>query len=350
MPRSVLLVDDNLAVQKLVELILRKEGFEISSVDNALSAIDLALKQPPDLILADFNLEGMNVFSFVQKVRQKERLSEIPIVLLINSTESYDPAQLQSAGIQAFLKKPIDAKELAEEVKKQTGTSETVMIDLNALSKKGEAGLSDHFSNSANDAVKIEELLGWSSPGSITPELTQQIKTEQTVVASMPAVEPEPIKAPLEQEEEILEKTQYFQVSPVNQKKSQEEAPAVKSSPNFQEVSSVEGAVEEKAEQGPPPSTPFYATEAESAAVPEHGPASPPPISPIRAETEEAIKNHVREAIEKVAWEILPGLIESALSKEAIKSVVEEVVWEVVPPLAEIEIVKEIKRLQPEES
>lgn len=343
MPRSVLLVDDNLAVQKLVELTLRKEGFEISSVDNALSAIDLALKQPPDLILADFNLEGMNVFSFVQKVRQKERLAEIPIVLLINSTENYDPAQLQSAGIQAFLKKPIDAKELSEEAKKQTGVSETVMIDLNAISKKGEEKKPEPFSNPGNDAVKIEELLGWSSPGSITPEFTQQIKTEQTVVAAMP----EPILSddPIE---ENLEKTQYLRSTPAADPPVPESVPVEALSPAFQAEPSLKRPepVIEKIESEPPPSMPFYAGEEASSALPVSAPAAS--LAPGRTEIEEAIKSQVREAVEKVVWEVLPALIESALSKEAVKAVIEEVVWEVVPPLSEIEILKEIKRLQPE--
>src|SRR5581483_10635290 len=314
MPRSVLLVDDNLAVQKLVELSLRKEGFEISSVDNALSAIDLALKQPPDLILADFNLEGMNVFSFVQKVRQKERLAEIPIVLLINSTESYDPAQLQSAGIQAFLKKPIDAKALLEEAKKQTGISETVMIDLNAVSKKGEEKISEHFSNPGSDAVKIEELLGWSSPGSITPEFTQQIKTEQTVVAAMP----EPILSgdPIE---ENLEKTQYFKSTPDVDPPTPQGMPAAEPPPPSQEDRSFREPKPdiEKMESEPPPSMPFYAEEGAPSNLPVSAPAAST-IAPGRAEIEEAIKAQVREAVEKVVWELLPGLMESALSKEAV--------------------------------
>ena len=349
MPRSVLLVDDNLAVQKLVELTLRKEGFEISCVDNALSAIDLALKQPPDLILADFNLEGMNIFSFVQKIRQKERLAEIPIVLLINSTESYDPAQLQSVGIQAFIKKPIDAKELAAEAKKQTGTSETVMIDLSAVSKKGEANLSEHFSNSGSDAVKIEELLGWSSPGSMTPEFTQQMKTEQTVVAAMSAFQPEPPKHADEVVEEPLEKTQYFRNSPVDQQTAEKGIPAENSAPLFQESISEEDP-EPSAELVPSPPIPLNGVKGITSPGPVSGSVSSPSMSPARADTEEAIKNHVRDAVEKVVWEILPGLIEAALSKEALKAIVAEVVWEVVPPLAEIEIVKEIKRLQPEEN
>ncbi|MDC4228046.1 MAG: response regulator [Candidatus Manganitrophus sp.] len=205
MPRRVLLIDDNLAVQKLVELTLRKEGYDVTSIDNGLSALDLTFKNQPDLILADYNLEGMNIFNFVQKIRQRGSLVQIPIVLLINSTESYDPAQLQSAGIQAFLKKPIDSRELIQEAKRQTGTAETVTADINVSGKK-ESSLSEHFSNPGNDAVKIEELLGWSSPGSLPEEPALSVEAEQTLLEPAPPVAEEP-KASFDQ---TGEETQFF--------------------------------------------------------------------------------------------------------------------------------------------
>ena len=335
MPRRVLLIDDNLAVQKLVELTLRKEGFEVTPVDNGLSALDIALKNPPDLILADFNLEGMNIFTFIQKIRQKERLKEIPIALLINSTETYDPAQLESAGIQAFLKKPIDSKELVEQVKRQTGTSETVMMDLNALSKKDETQLSEQFSNPGNEAVKIEELLGWSSPGALAPsETTQEIRIEPAAPTAPEAVQPG--EAPQEVSQETMEETQHFQLPPMAAMTSPRE-PLPEAPPLEEEepASSVSTGV------SPAPET-------DGTGIQQDAPLSAPPVD--RTELEIAIRKSVSEAVEKVARETLPSLIESPVMKEKIASILEKIAWEVVPALAEIEIKKEIKRLQAEEN
>ncbi|MEC4677868.1 MAG: response regulator, partial [Nitrospirota bacterium] len=96
MPLRVLLADENLAVQKLVELTLQNEGIQLTATDNSLSALDIALKKSPDIILADFNLEGLDIFSFVSKIRQNPRLSDTPIILLINAAETFDPTQLSS--------------------------------------------------------------------------------------------------------------------------------------------------------------------------------------------------------------------------------------------------------------
>lgn len=406
MPRRVLLIDDNLAVQKLVELTLRKEGYDVTSIDNGLSALDLAFKNQPDLILADFNLEGINIFTFVQKIRQRGTLVEIPIVLLINSTESYDPAQLQSAGIQAFLKKPIDSRALVQEVKRQTGASETPLkSDLHAVQKKEEPSLAEHFSNPGNDAVKIEELLGWSAPGSLTEEPQAKIMAEQTMVApaSPPTVESnsashemgeetqfftdaalQPVVAPVESaiasHEESLEETRYFQEPPpapadpqanppsdslsdsptnsANSADSMDEPAALEleqSLPGIFPVSASEEPVQEESikpirspqpeeKVGPiPHAVPLSLEEAASNSSP--SPAASLDPSQIR----ELLQKNVAEIVEKVVWEVLPEMLQSSMKAE-LKEIIEKVTWEVIPPLAEIEVKKEIKRLQEEEN
>ncbi|TAK01570.1 MAG: response regulator [Candidatus Manganitrophaceae bacterium] len=384
MPRRVLLIDDNLAVQKLVELTLRKEGYDVTSIDNGLSALDLAFKNQPDLILADFNLEGINIYTFVQKIRQRGSLLEIPIVLLINSTESYDPAQLQSAGIQAFLKKPIDSRELIQEVKRQTGASETVMMDLGAVQKKEEPSLAEHFSNSGNEAVKIEELLGWSSPGSLTEEAQAKIEAEQTILEPPPppsdvdsnsasqemgeetqfftdSAALQPVSAPAESAEasraESLEETHYFQESTPSPPPPPMEEPAPleleESLPGiFPEPSLADPMQEASIQPNPLEEREAPISPASDAAppLPDAHPIPPPapplPLDP--SQINKALQKNIAEIVEKVVWEVLPGMLQSSMKSE-LKEIIEKVTWEVIPPLAEIEIKKEIKRLQEED-
>ncbi|MBI3804826.1 MAG: response regulator [Nitrospirae bacterium] len=387
MPRRVLLIDDNLAVQKLVELTLRKEGYEITSIDNGLSALDLAFKNQPDLILADYNLEGMNIFTFVQKIRQRGSLSDTPIILLINSTESYDPAQLQSAGIQAFLKKPIDSRELAKEVKRHTGTAETVMMQPASVQLREEKSLSEHFSNPGGEAVKIEELLGWSSPGSLTDELKDRGSFEQALEPATPSIENleppsdemgeetqmfidpaalQPPPAPVEQQispletDTSLEETRYFQEPPPMPPEEpdllEQSLPEILSTApleSMQEASdSLETEIKEpavpalsdvnSAEPAPPsPPPPTFLTE--SAPMP---PVGQPQVD--RQQIDALLQKNIVETVEKVVWEVLPGLLQSALTKAELKQIIEKVAWEVIPPLAETEIKEEIKRLQEE--
>jgi CheY-like chemotaxis protein len=321
----------------------------------------------------------MNIFNFVQKIRQRGSLVEIPIILLINSTESYDPAQLQSAGIQAFLKKPIDSRELIQEAKRQTGTAETVMIDRPASGKKEESNLSEHFSNPGGDAVKIEELLGWSSPGSLQEQPEAVVEAEQTILESVPPTADEPKAVPEESGEETqfftdqavlqpaaapiestkglneqsLEETHYFQEPPPplpEEEPSLEEPSILERSLPQIDVPSLEESVQTKEqkmeineEPAPPPPPSLAPEEAPQAAVF----TSAAPIDP--SQINEVIQKNILEIVEKAVWDVLPGLLQAALPKSELKEIIEKVTWEVIPPLAEIEIKKEIKRLHEEE-
>lgn len=266
MPLRVLLADENLAVQKLVELALQNEGIEVTIADNGLSALDIALKKTPDIILADFNLEGLDIFSFVSKVRETPRLSDIPIVLLINAAETFDPARLSSVGVQAFFKKPIDSKELLDEIKKLTGNVIQAAEQSSGTLKDSDTGMSQHFPEMEDEAEEMEAALGWSPP------VAGKSAGEQTVMAS-PSLSTQ-IDAPL------------------------------------------------------------------------GGTANPIPLD--EGLIDEAIRKQVQESIEKVAWDVLPELLRTAFSKEAMSPILEKVAWEVVVPIAETEIKKEIIRLQGE--
>ncbi len=265
MPLRVLLADENLAVQKLVELTLQNEGIEVTATDNSLSALDIALKRSPDIILADFNLEGLDIFSFVSKVRKNPRLSDIPIILLINAAETFDPAQLSSVGVQAFFKKPLDSKELLDEIKKLTGDAVQASYRSNGSPENSDTGVSQHFSPLEQEAEKMEAALGWSSAETSTGERPLASASLSTQIST-------PLEASGNSEKQNL---------PLND-----------------------------------------------------------------SLLDEAIRKKVQESVEKVAWDVLPELLRTALSKEAMSPILEKVAWEVVTPIAESEIKKEIVRLQ----
>ncbi len=312
MSLQILLADENLAVQKLVELTLGNEGMEVTSADNSLSALDLALKKTPDLILADFNIEGLDIFSFVKKVRQKERLADVPIILLINAAETFDPAQLQSAGVQAFFRKPIDSQTLLEEIKKLTGSAVQVPGSLGSISENEHSEISQHFTESEGEGRKMEELLGWSSPGDLNQESLSPSFEEQTIMS------------PSEPAEESVQGT------------AEESIPLPAPSEDQPEAASHQEDVK-----------PLDRGEASESDAPSFLPDQPAETEPTsQPDIDSAIRQEVRASVEKVTWDVLPELLRSALSKDVMVPILEKVAWEVVAPIAETEIKKEIERLQ----
>jgi len=163
MPLRILLADENLAVQKMVEMSLGREGMEVTVTDNGLSALDLALKRTPDLILADFNLEGLDIFAFVQKIKRHQRLSETPVILLVNATQPYDPERFPEGDVAAFFKKPLDAEDLLDAVRQHTKSDEPLPLE-GEPSETETTDISSYFSSPEDESVALESLLGWSSP------------------------------------------------------------------------------------------------------------------------------------------------------------------------------------------
>jgi CheY-like chemotaxis protein len=262
---GILLVDDDPEVQELVESTLQKSGLSVISVNDGLSALDMAISETPDLILADFLIKGIDISTFVKKIQRRPALANTPIVLLLNRDSDSDPVAHQLAGAYAILKKPLDPFFLSKEVKKQMGIMELEMPE-------EEEELS--FLPIADDFLSSE------LPSS---QKNIQINLDETI----DEIDPVPVHSP---------KAHSPAIAPVI-------APAI---------------------------------------APVMGHVDPEKV-------DEAIRKIVLEVVERVAWEIIPSVVEMAMPKAKIQSFVEQVVWEIVPPLAEIEIKKEIKRLQPDE-
>lgn len=119
MLRKILIIESEPLIQKEVEQPLKQSGFDITVVSDGLAAIDVALKHPPDIILVDYTPEEINNLTFFQEIRQKEHLGVIPVVLLVHPTDTCVLIQIESAGVRAYLKKPINTTELIGAVQKQ---------------------------------------------------------------------------------------------------------------------------------------------------------------------------------------------------------------------------------------
>jgi len=113
---EVLLVGDHLENQDAVKTVLREAGFSALFVNDGLSGLDAAIAEEPGLIVVDSFLVGIDMIDFVKKIRRRPCLANIPVFLLIQKEEDYDPLFLQSAGIQTTLNKPIDPALLSKEV------------------------------------------------------------------------------------------------------------------------------------------------------------------------------------------------------------------------------------------
>ena len=110
----ILLVDDDPNISRLVQLYLEKEGFEVKTADRGDDAIAHFRKLPPDLMLLDVMLPGMDGWQVLKSVR---KTSSIPIIMLTAKDETFDKVLGLELGADDYITKPFDTKELVARVK-----------------------------------------------------------------------------------------------------------------------------------------------------------------------------------------------------------------------------------------
>ncbi|MBW4611199.1 MAG: hybrid sensor histidine kinase/response regulator [Hassallia sp. WJT32-NPBG1] len=112
----ILAVDDTPDNLILVETILESEGFEIDLVADGLSALQQIIESPPDLILLDVMMPGIDGYEVTRRIRSNPELPYIPILLITAFTESSVVEGLD-AGADDFIRKPFDTDELLARVR-----------------------------------------------------------------------------------------------------------------------------------------------------------------------------------------------------------------------------------------
>jgi len=111
---KILLVDDDPNIRQLVNLYLQKEGFEVQMAERGDEALDKFRAAPPDLMLLDVMLPGMDGW---QVLREARKTSNVPIIMLTAKDETFDKVLGLELGADDYIAKPFDMKELVARIK-----------------------------------------------------------------------------------------------------------------------------------------------------------------------------------------------------------------------------------------
>jgi DNA-binding response OmpR family regulator len=116
--RRILLVEDDEDVRQLNALTLRTlGGFAVTACGSAEEALDLARAAPPDLVLLDVGLPGLDGHAALQALRADPRTAAIPVLLLTAWVDEGQRVRGAQLGAVAVLAKTIDPAELCRRVR-----------------------------------------------------------------------------------------------------------------------------------------------------------------------------------------------------------------------------------------
>ena len=110
MTQKILIVEDEEDMAKGLELNLKKEGYSVLKASRGDTAVDLALKENPNLILLDVMLPGMNGLDVCRELRKKG--VEAPIIMLTAKGEEIDRVLGLEIGADDYVTKPFSLREL----------------------------------------------------------------------------------------------------------------------------------------------------------------------------------------------------------------------------------------------
>ena len=110
MRARILVIDDDLALNRLLSLSLEEEGFAVRSAFDGLRALQLLEQEDADAVVLDLHMPGMDGRAFYHELRQSKR-SGIPVVLVSAHGASRARTEL---GAEASLEKPFDFVQLLD--------------------------------------------------------------------------------------------------------------------------------------------------------------------------------------------------------------------------------------------
>ncbi|MDO4700376.1 MAG: phosphate regulon transcriptional regulator PhoB [Moraxella sp.] len=114
---SVLVVEDELAIQRLVEFCLQQAGFVVQTAQNAEVAKAMIDDKLPDVVVLDWMLPAMSGIEFLQRLRCDKRTKELPIILLTARGDETDKELGLNLGADDYIVKPFSNKEFVARIK-----------------------------------------------------------------------------------------------------------------------------------------------------------------------------------------------------------------------------------------
>jgi len=339
MARKLLLADDSITIQKVVELVLAEEDFEIKSVSNGEDALNLLGSFNPDIVLADIEMPKVNGYQLCDKIKKNPATAHIPVILLAGAFEPIDEELAAQIKADDSVIKPFESQELISKINSvltmSSAGAEEVLAAVEGEAETGEDVfvLSEETEEVATVAETEDDL--WSMEE--VPEVAEEISAE-------PAIEAMEEVEGLEETFEIAEETVLPEIEEIPVAAAP--AASVVEAPKPQVVREV--VMQEVAAPSKEEMLKVFEKTVNASVT-----AFLSTLD-IKGVILESLTPAMKESVEKVLWEIAPELAEKVLKEVLQGSIasltgqVEKVIWETVPDLASSMISKEIEKIKSE--
>lgn len=123
MQRKILAIDDSIIVLKQLQNILESR-YSFQGVTSGINALKILDNERIDLVLLDLQMPVMDGFSVLTAIRQREKLKDLPVIILTMDGHKDKVVQGILSGVAGYVVKPVNSTQLIERIEKCLGTGE----------------------------------------------------------------------------------------------------------------------------------------------------------------------------------------------------------------------------------
>jgi CheY-like chemotaxis protein len=117
MTHVILVVEDNERNLKLLRDVLEYAGYDVRVARTGEDGVTLAVKEPPDLVLMDLQLPGIDGMEALRRLRESPRTADIPVVAVTAQAMKQDRERALDAGFDGYVEKPISVRAFPDQVR-----------------------------------------------------------------------------------------------------------------------------------------------------------------------------------------------------------------------------------------
>jgi len=118
MTYAILVVEDNERNLKLLRDVLEYAGYAVRVARTAEDGITSAVSEPPDLVLMDLQLPGIDGMEALRRLRENPRTADIPVVAVTAQAMKHDRERALDAGFDGYVEKPISVRAFPDQVRR----------------------------------------------------------------------------------------------------------------------------------------------------------------------------------------------------------------------------------------
>lgn len=119
----ILVVEDQDSIRRMIEALISARGYKVTAVNSGTKAIDVALTDPPDMVLLDLMVPGYDGFEVCRRLRKDPTTHAVPILIISAMDDPESRTKAADAGATAYYTKPFSPIALLKEIERLAAES-----------------------------------------------------------------------------------------------------------------------------------------------------------------------------------------------------------------------------------